>query len=148
MPMMEENAYTTKIRSLLEQVRDAAREHGLDSSDPYDMSDAEERWALHVQPAGSSDDEDGVEVSITVLESEQCDGQENGLNFGLDVVSHGGRILGGLCPFNYTDRVWVDRDDSEAVEERWKVFANAFDAGPVVDSIEGFFSGTSEEKSA
>jgi hypothetical protein len=133
------STHSPRIKALFEQVRDEARERGLVCCDPYEMSDDEERWALYVQPAGSGEDdhENGVDVSITVLTSEHCDG--NGLNFGLDVVSHSGRIIGGLCPFNYTDRVWVARDDADAVEERWQLFANAFDADSVVDSIVTFF---------
>lgn len=138
---MTDSKHAPKIKALLEQVRAEALERGLVCSEPGDMTDDCERWEVYVQPAGTPDDEheNGVDVSITVCESEHYDGEENGLNFALDVVSYGGEIIGGLCPFNYSDRVWVPRDDEDAVEERWGLFAGAFDADPVVDSIVSHF---------
>ena len=87
-----------------------------------------------------SDAEIGVDVSITTLESEVNDGEENGLNFSLDVVGWGGTMIGGMTPFNYSDRVWVARDDADAVEERWNLFQGAFDPSAVIDSIEGHYA--------
>lgn len=133
--------YNPKIQALLTQVREEALERGYQCDEPFEMSDDETRWTMLVMPAGSTyDDEDGVDVSITILESEHRDGEENGLNFGLDVVSYGGEIIGGMTPFNYSPQVWVERDNPEAVEERWELFSNAFDASPVVDSIEGHYA--------
>ena len=133
--------YNPKIKALLEQVRTEALERGYQCDEPGEMSDDETRWSVYVIPAGSTyDDENGVDVTITILESEHRDGEENGLNFGLDVVGYQGEILGGMTPFNYTDRVWVQRDDEDAVEERWNIFQGAFDASPVIDSIEEHYA--------
>ena len=136
-----EDTYNPKIQKLLEAVRAEALERGFICDEPFEMTDDCVRWSLLVQPAGTaSDAEEGVDVTITIPESEHYDGSENGLNFSLDVVHYGGEILGGMTPFNYSDRVWVQRDDADAVEERWNLFQGAFDASPVIDSIEGHYA--------
>jgi hypothetical protein len=40
-------------------------------------------------------------------------------------VEESGRIIGGLTPFNYTDRCWVSRNDQQAVEERFRILEEA-----------------------
>jgi len=133
--------YNPKIKTLLEQVRAEALERGFLCDEPCEMTDEEYKFCLLVQPAGTpSDAEIGVDVSITTLESECNDGEENGLNFSLDVTGWGGTIIGGMTPFNYSSRVWVQRDDAEAVQERWELFQGAFDPSVVIDSIEEHYA--------
>lgn len=104
------------------------------------MTDAEVRWCVLVRPAGSNPGDDvGVDVSITILESEECDGSEGGCNFGLDLVEYGGIVVGGMVPFNFTEQVWIPREDADAVRARWAIFDDGFSASAVMDRIENFY---------
>lgn len=138
-----ETTYGPKIQKILEEVRAEAVERGLICDEPFDMTDEDVRWSALVLPAGTATAADGVgvDVNITVAESEHWDGSEGGLNFIMDVTSVGGAILGGLAPYNYTDECWVPRADEGAVETRWVVFSNGCDAGAILDSIEEHLAG-------
>jgi len=139
--MMLETVYPPKFRQLLEEVRKEALERGFLCDEPGDLTDEDVRWFVLVRPAGTNPSEEaGVDVSITAAESEHFDGEEGGVNFILDVVSYEGVIVGGLHPYNYTDRCWVPRADEDAVAARWALLNDAFDASAVVDSIEEFFA--------
>ena len=79
------------------------------------MSSDEYWWSLLADVDGVK-----VDVSFKICESEQYDGEKGGVNFSVDVVEFGGRILGGLTPFNYSDACWVDRRDADAIENASK----------------------------
>jgi len=137
---MQEDIYNPKIKALLEQVRTEALERGYECLGPYDMSDDCIRWNVLVRPKGA-DSEDGVDISITIPESEHYDGSEEGVNFSSDIVHYEGIILGGLCPYNYTDQCWVDKTDEDAVASRWDTFTRLFDASAALDVVEEFYQG-------
>jgi hypothetical protein len=126
--------YEHRILAVLNRIAETLREAGYGVDEPVDMSCDEYWWSLLVH--GDSD-EDTIDISFKICESEQYDGEEGGVNFALDIVEMGGRILGGLCPFNYTDRCWVDRSDEEAVEERFAIFeeANPDDIVPILERV-------------
>ena len=69
--------------------------------------------------------DDDIDVSFKICESSEYDGTLGGIAFRLDITRVGGAVLGGMCPCNYTDRVWVDIDDDAAIEERFKLFEEA-----------------------
>jgi len=139
-----QTTYVPKITKLLEEVRAEALSRGMECEGVNDMSDDGVRLAVLVRSEGGSD-EDGVDVSITVPESEDYDGVEDGCNFSLDIVSYGGVVMGGFTPYNFTDACWVRRGDPVAVEERWQVFAHHFDASAVVDRIQERFDNMPRE---
>jgi len=60
-----------------------------------------------------------VGVSFSIMDSESYDGEVGGLNFSIDMVEWGGRILGGCTPYNFTPQVWVDMKDDKAIQERF-----------------------------
>lgn len=130
--------YQPKMKELLEQVRTEAHERGYDCNEPGDMSDDHYRWFVLVCPKGG-EYENGVDVTVSAPESETFDGHEGGVNFSSDVVHYGGVILGGMCPYNYTEGCWVDRKDPEAIRERWELFFAHFDAGQVLDLIDAYY---------
>lgn len=132
--------YAERVHEFLLAVCDEARsvERGLACDGPADMTDEEHRWSVLVRQVGG-DEEDGVDVTVTVLESEVRGDEEGGVNFGLDVVSYGGAIVGGFVPYNYTPDVWVDAADSDAVEARWRLFDGGLDPSAVVDSIQEYW---------
>jgi len=133
-----DETYKPKLRKLLEDVRREALKRGLECGEPGDLSDEDVRVYVLVRPAGGAD-EDGVDVSISIPESEHYDGMEGGLNFALAIVGYEGTIVGGFTPFNFTQACWVERADPVAVEERWEVFIHQFDASAVIDECQGHF---------
>jgi hypothetical protein len=83
------------------------------------------------------DEEKSIDISYEVAFQCEYEGpaEATGLNFSCSVVESGGRIVGGLTPFNYTDQVWVDMGDEDAVRERWQLLDSA-DEACIVDLIE------------
>lgn len=133
--VMESIAESIKPRALalLGKVRDELTEAGyLTDPEPCDMSSDDYRYALSVCRPGACSpvpappnhyDTDLADITVEIAEAREYGDDEAhdgyGVNFGLDIVEIGGRILGGLTPFNYTDECWVDARDPEAVEARW-----------------------------
>lgn len=128
-----EQTYKERILRCIKDVEQEALSRGLNTGGPYDLSDEEYKWSILVYPG--EEQEVGADVTITIAESVAHDGIETGINFMSDIVGYGGSIIGGIAPYNYTPEVWVDIDDDEAIEERWKIFSNAFNAVAAVDSV-------------
>jgi hypothetical protein len=89
--------------------------HSVEGPDFWECDDY--RWELFV--------DENVDISFKLCESEECDGEEGGVNFALDIVEVSGRIIGGLTPYNYSDSCWVNRKDKQAVEERFRILEQA-----------------------
>lgn len=119
--------YGPKAIDLLCQVRDVCREAGLvTDGEPTDISADEYRWTLRVWRRGFTDIDNCIDVSVEIGEAGAYDSEESyGITFALNIVEYGGRILGGLTPYNYTNLCWVDSRDADAVAERWKDLAEA-----------------------
>jgi hypothetical protein len=100
---------------------------------PYD----EYRWNIVVDTDG--DIENAIDISFIIFDSEYSDGSENGVNFGIDIVWYGGEIVGGYTPYNYTDRCWVNIEDSEDVEDRFLLLEN-MDQSSIIPLLEKEFS--------
>lgn len=126
-PEQIKEKYEPRIIALLTAMRTALLEYDLHVESPWLMEDEEFSWWMLVQTEAQHNAEelDGIDVRFTILESEHWDGEKNGVNFGIDITSVGGSIVGGLTPYNYTDEVWVSRDDEDAVEERFVLLETA-----------------------
>lgn len=125
-----EMVYKPKMEALLGRIREVCNESGLIADEPFDMSGDDYKWAMRVWRSqadkDADDDEKSVDVSVEIAESREYDGEnEYGINFGVDIVEWGGRMLGGFTPFNYTDRCWVDSRDTDSVSERWQLLEDA-----------------------
>lgn len=119
--------YEGRILAVLNAIRKKLQEAGHDCNEPTDMSSDDFWWSMTV---------DGhIDVSLKICESEQYDGESGGVNFAVDIVEHGGRILGGLTPYNYTNKVWVSRYSPAAVEERFRIIEQA-DPADVIQCVE------------
>jgi hypothetical protein len=112
--------YRKRIMAILERIADVLRVAGFRVEGPWDLSSDDYWWSLLAHVDGVK-----IDVSFKICESEQYDGERGGVNFALDIVEEGGRIIGGLTPFNYTDRCWVSRRDRQAVEERFRILEQA-----------------------
>jgi len=96
--------------------------------------------------------EDGTAFDVTLEICEQRsfegadDGRDNpnfGINFGLNMVSVGGAIIGGITPHNFTDDVWIDARDPDEVEQRFRLIEEA-SIPSIVETVEGFLQRNSE----
>lgn len=123
--------YAARIAALLDAVIADIREEdeSLVISEIYDMHCDDFRWTFNVHRAGdidaAEDEPQGADVTFVICESEEYDGEQNGVNFAVEIVGVGGEIVGGITPYNYTDRCWVSRGDADAVEERFQLVERA-----------------------
>lgn len=139
--------YQSKMVSLLEKIMGAfERYEHVKVEGPFDLSDDCYRWFIRVQfdvgtdrfvPNENFDNlvPEPVDITVEIAESVQYDGTLDGVNFGLNIVEEGGLILGGLTPYNYTDKVWVDVDNANALESRWNLLANNANAGEIAHIV-------------
>jgi hypothetical protein len=121
------------------RARDACRAAGLSADErPADLSGDDYKWGLRVWRAGETRGEDCVDVNVELAEAFLFGEQDNpyGVTFAVSIVEWGGRILGGLEPYNYTPRVWVDARAAAAVAERWALIAAA-DVNTIASVING-----------
>jgi hypothetical protein len=129
--------YAERIVRILERIRETLQDAGYQVAEPFDMTCDDYRWSMlvYVESEPEGDVEDGdIDITFQIAESEQFDGTEDGINFSLDIVTVGGRILGGLTPYNYTGDVWVNLDDAEAIEQRFSILEQA-DPADILDLI-------------
>jgi hypothetical protein len=105
------------LRAIAEDVR---KKTGLTVEDPADWSIDEFHWGMDVKYGKG--EEDRIDVTLHVCESNSSDGSKGGVTFRIDAVDYGGELVGGFSPYNYTEEVWVPRRDEQAVEERFKLF--------------------------
>jgi len=117
------NRLNTRIQRLLHELRQAAKDAGWKVGGIADMTDEEFSWSfiVHIE-----DPTQGIEqwcdtcfdVKFTISESTVHDGNEDGINFRLEFSGNGGRSYNVIAPYNYTPEVWVNPDDTEAVNTR------------------------------
>jgi len=105
--------YEPRVLAMLERMAARLRRARLRVDEPVDLCGDDYCWGFSVH--GAVD----IDVSFRICESEQYDGTENGVNFAVDVLERGGAVVGGLCPYNFTDLAWVDLGDEGAVEDRF-----------------------------
>ena len=130
--------YKDRIEKLMLDIIKAFNAAGYVTSGPdfYDGDDYS--WYVQVLLGGPDQEEPcdtDIGITFQINESTECDGSENGINFSVNVVELGGRIIGGLSPYNYTEHCWVSLDDEDAIEERFQIFEEQ-DAHDLVVLIE------------
>lgn len=122
------NQYAERIVKVLDGIRAALVDAGYKVSEPFDLSGDDYQWALlvYIDSTSDGDVENGdVDISLKIAESTTYDGTEDGINFALDMTTVGGRCLGGLTPYNYTEDVWVRLDKPDEIEQRFRIFEAA-----------------------
>jgi len=128
--------YEPRALAVLNNIREELTTAGYTVSEPFELDDDDAgRWDMVVEP--SEGREEVIDISFHFAESENWDGEKGGINFMLDVVSEGGRMLGGLTPYNYTESCWVKRNNPSAIEERFSIMEQA-DPFEVVGLVEGY----------
>ena len=117
--------YDSHIRTVLGRIRDAFVGAGWHCDDVELMDGDDFSWTFSASRSLDEPQDNDVDVLLPLCESPLYDGTEDGVTFRLDVCRRGGQILGGLYPYNYTERCWVPIDDSNAIEVRWAIFERA-----------------------
>lgn len=144
-PEQIRDKYEPRILALLGDIASQIREDEptLVVSEIDELHCDDFRWTFNVHTAEQDkckDDLQGVDVTFVICESEEYDGEENGVNFAVEIVGVEGAIVGGITPYNYTERCWVPRTDPEAIEERFKLIERA-PSGDAVYLIAEFLKG-------
>jgi hypothetical protein len=124
--------YEPDALALLERIKEVVTDNGFFAGEPTPMFSDDIVWLLPVRRTEEPVDDDrlaerdAIDVTVNLCEQRQFEGGEGfGINFSIDLVEYGGRVLGGLSPYNYTPDVWVDGRDDKAVRERWEILAEA-----------------------
>jgi hypothetical protein len=126
-PQQIKDHFQDRIMAIMGRIASVLQAESYLVEGPQFMDGDSYSWSLLVHLDGDIDEvaQDDIDISFRIAESERHDGEVGGINFALDIVEVGGRIVGGLTPFNYSDRCWVDRTDAEAIEERFKIMEDA-----------------------
>ena len=125
--------YEPRILALLLAIKARVEsETDWEGCDPFEMHDDEYRWDMAFTRGGQT--EDGVDVSFTIVESDAREGTQDGIAFTLDFVEYGGRMLGSMSPYNYTEDLWIPLDDAEGIEARFSMF-EALNLDEVLDTF-------------
>jgi hypothetical protein len=135
-PEQIKEKYEARILTIMNKIKSELEDEGFVVTDPYEMCDRDDEWWMRVvtgegRTADDDLEDDDIDIRFIIATSTDWDGTENVVNFMLDVVEVSGRMLGGLIPYNYTDQVWVSRDDEEAIEERFQIMERADPYGVV-----------------
>jgi hypothetical protein len=141
----------------MNRLKDALNEAGFVATEPVDISGDSFMWSLDVTTEAEADtaqlmlipgeesEHRSIDVQFEIVESEEYDGIENGVNFALNVTRWGGQMVGGLTPYNYSDGVWVDRANEAQVERRFKILEGS-DTHSLVTLIRDDFEKWDEEE--
>ena len=133
--------YQARILSFMNRLRESLELNDFKCSPTEELTYDSFDWRFVVHLDAVSLDQIGrcrnqdLAVELTLCESEQWDGEENGMSFRLDLNGNGGRVVASLAPFNYSERCWVHIYDSAAIEERWRIFEDDFDCDSLVERV-------------
>ncbi len=137
--------YSERVERVLHGIATAYHEAGWgNEGDPCDMSDEYPRWSVLVTAPGCPIPEgpladipsNAIDVTFEFATQRAFEGPKDatGLTFSVSIVEVGGAIRGGMSPHNYTDSVWLNIDDEDALEKRFKLFEAADPSGAVVEA--------------
>lgn len=128
---MVRDRFQGRIALFLGRLRDALVDAGCTvNSEPADYSYDEYMWMFAVRNTSGID----VDLTLTLIEQAVREGEGDGLAFVLEIVEWGGRILGTVCPHNYTPDLWGN--DIETLEKRWPMFQH-LEPWEVIEIVEG-----------
>ena len=109
--------------SALNQIKRAAERAGWTATDVWEENYENYRWSFLVSPIArdfeGDEHESDIDVVYELIESKSLGNETEGVAWSLDISSYGGSIIGGFTPGNYTDDLWVDMRDDEAIKRRF-----------------------------
>ncbi len=125
--------FADRITIFLTSVSELLRLHGWTGSEtPYEMFDDDYSWWITME---HPDVPEALDITIEIAESRGYDGTDAGVNLGLQMVWYGGLICGQCNPYNYTDAVWVDPTNDDAINERFEIILNEGMVAQALDYI-------------
>lgn len=120
--------YEPRILEIMKNLAEAFRAEGFEPMGIVDLCDDEYRWAFEARLPGKFPEREhhpSINISFEIVEQRENDGEGQGVTFRIDLTGVDNECLGGNAPFNYTEQCWVDIDDAEAVEARFKLVETA-----------------------
>lgn len=121
------NEVSDDMLRLLYGMRESLLAHGITCQEPEaffgaDLVFDEFKWGMATTgPEGEVGDRD-VALEITLEEQAMSEGTGTGVSFSFIANSLDGKIVAQFIPGNYTDRVWVEFDDKDALAARLQEF--------------------------
>lgn len=128
--------FRQRMVDLLQEWKHALTVNDYTVSGPHDMTGDEYCWYLAVEGNGLGEP---VDVSLEFSESASYGDGTEGAAFGIEIVAHSGRIIGGMQPFNYTDECWVPVNRPRELSDRLAMIEQA-DVGDGIALIDDFRS--------
>ena len=116
--------HESKILDWLNELVDGLQEEGIPAERPYDLHDGTSfKWVVVCPYHESEDPTDeklwvNPDIMFEIHESPEFDGTLEGITFMISMTENGGSTIGGFSPYNFTDEVWVDVDNADAIENR------------------------------
>lgn len=98
------NRYSKRMMQTMTELYNELVESSPDCkpSEPWAM-DADDYWVvITCEPEGK----EAFDITLRLDDSNEYEGEPGGYTFSFSLVAYGGRILGGLSPYNYTPKVW------------------------------------------
>jgi len=130
------NKYQDRIISYLDEVRKELEKNNIITSIVEDYSSDDIYFGFMIYKDESLELENSLDVSFHIYDAKNYDNIE-GLNFGIDIVSYEGEIVGGLIPYNYSNNVWVLSE--EDIEERFNLIVEESDIYSMIKLIKEFY---------
>lgn len=131
-------SYEPRVLAILTSIGEAFRaaEWGWNGTID-DLTDGEYAWGIVVRKPGHPVDDppadDDVDVRFDIAEERENEGGDGlGIAFNLAITKVGGEVVGGMCPDNYSNDLWIAPDDRAAIEKRFSLFECANPAEAVV----------------
>lgn len=121
------NEYSERALAILTNIGQICEDAGMKvDGEAHERFDDDFAWSMVLfrTPDGPHEDTDIIDVTLELNEAREY-GDGDGIAWGIMIVEYGGRILGQLQPFNYTEQCWVPLDSAEAIEERFKLLEDA-----------------------
>lgn len=117
--------YNDRAIKILAGIRDDLLAEKFECDEPEFMDGDLYKWSMIASRPGCGDDEKRLDISISLVEQQEFEGEGEGITFRWDMIEWGGAILGEIAPYNYTSDVWVDSTDEQAVEVRFGLIEQA-----------------------
>lgn len=122
--------YDADALRILRQVSEHLIAVGVACAEPVQMWDDNYRWGLATLNEAGEVGEGSADFVLALIERRDHEGENApaGVAWGLDISGWGGTILGGLTPYNFTEDLWIDSADTEAVRARFVLLRDTAEA--------------------
>lgn len=113
--------YGPRLAKLLENTRTCLTKHGWTAGQVIETADDDLEYRFTASREPDDIEECAVDFYAQMCLSEDYEGVRGGVTFRVDVTRVGGTCITNASPENYGPKVWVPRDDKEAVSKRLQI---------------------------